>query len=119
MGWCVVSLHRCRAVVRLMKAIRVHTNGGPEVLQWDDVELPPPGVAEVRLRHTALAVNFSDVNVRRGGFYRTRPPQFPLILGNEAAGVIEALGAEVRNVRVGDRVCYVGTGGPFYENTGS
>src|SRR5262245_9848029 len=102
-----------------MKAIRIHANGGPEVLQWEDAELPAPGAGEVRIRHTAIAVNFSDVNVRRGGFSRPRRLQFPVIRGNEAAGVVEALGAEVRNIRVGDRVCYVGTGGPFYENTGA
>jgi NADPH:quinone reductase len=102
-----------------IKAIRIHQNGGPEVLQWDDVELPSPAANDVRIRHTAIAVNFSDVNVRRGGFYIARPLRFPVILGNEAAGVVEAVGEGVRNVRNGDRVCYVGSGGPFYENTGS
>jgi NADPH2:quinone reductase len=50
-----------------MKAIRIHENGGPEVLRWEEFELPPPGPGEARVRHTAIAVNFSDVNVRRGG----------------------------------------------------
>jgi NADPH2:quinone reductase len=59
------------------------------------------------------------VNVRRGGFYLARPQQFPVILGNEAAGVVESIGPGVTEVRPGDRVCYVGTGGPFYENTGA
>jgi len=102
-----------------IKAIRIHQNGGPEVLKWEDVELSPPGPGEVRIRHTAIALNFSDVNVRRGGFYIARPLRFPVILGNEAAGVVEAIGEGVTNVRNGDRVCYVGSGGPFYENTGS
>jgi NADPH:quinone reductase len=57
--------------------------------------------------------------VRRGGFYITPPSAFPLILGNEAAGVVEAVGAGVTDLHVGDRVAYVGVGGPFYENTGS
>jgi NADPH:quinone reductase len=102
-----------------MKAIRIHANGGPEVLRWEDAEIVPPGPGEVRIRHTAIAVNFSDVNVRRGGFYIADKPRFPLILGNEAAGVVAALGPGVAGVKVGDRVAYVGTGGPFYEGTGS
>jgi NADPH2:quinone reductase len=73
----------------------------------------------VRVRHTAIALNFSDVNVRRGGFYITPPSAFPLILGNEAAGVVVAAGAGVTTVKPGDRVAYVGVGGPFYEDTGS
>ena len=102
-----------------MKAIRIHKNGGPDELLWEDFELPPPGPGQVRVRHTAIAVNFSDVNVRRGGFYIAKPLQFPVILGNEAAGVVEALGPGVSGVAVGERVAYVGTGGPFYEGTGS
>jgi NADPH2:quinone reductase len=102
-----------------VKAVRIHGNGGPDVLRWEDVELPPPGMGEVRLRHTAIAFNFSDVNVRRGGFYIAEPLRFPVILGNEAAGVVTALGPGAASVRVGERVAYVGTGGPFYEATGA
>ena len=102
-----------------MKAIRIHENGGPEVLRWEDCALPPPGPGEVRLRHTAIALNFSDVNVRRGGFYIAEPLKFPVIPGNEAAGVVTALGPDVRGFEPGDRVAYVGSGGPFYEKTGS
>jgi NADPH:quinone reductase len=103
----------------IMKAIRIHENGGPEVMRWEDCELPPPGSGEVRLRHTAIALNFSDVNVRRGGFYIAEPLKFPVILGNEAAGVVTELGAGVGGVEPGDRVAYVGSGGPFYERTGA
>jgi NADPH2:quinone reductase len=88
-------------------------------MKWEDIELPPPSAGEVRVRHTALALNFSDVNVRRGGFYITPPSAFPLILGNEAAGVVSSVGAGVADIRPGDRVAYVGVGGPFYENTGA
>ena len=88
-------------------------------MKWEDIELPAPSAGEVRVRHTAIALNFSDVNVRRGGFYITPPSAFPLILGNEAAGVVAAAGAGVTDVRPGDRVAYVGVGGPFYEDTGS
>lgn len=101
------------------KAIRLHRNGGPEVLVWEDCTLPPPGPGQVRIRHKAIALNFSDINVRRGGFYIADPKAFPLILGNEGAGTVEALGAGVAGVEIGQRVAYVGSGGPFYENTGS
>jgi NADPH2:quinone reductase len=103
----------------MIKAIRIHENGGPEVLHWEEVELPPPAAGEAQVRHTAIALNFSDVNVRKGGFYLARPLQFPVILGNEAAGVVELVGAGVTGIQVGDRVGYVGSGGPFYENTGA
>ena len=102
-----------------MKAIRIHANGGPDVMRWEDCDLPAPGAGEVRIRHTAIAVNFSDVNVRRGGFYIAQPLRFPVILGNEAAGVVASVGPGVSEVRPGDRVAYVGTGGPFYEATGA
>jgi NADPH2:quinone reductase len=102
-----------------MKAIRIHANGGPEVFRLEDVELPPPAPGEARIRHSAIALNFSDVNVRRGGFYIATPLQFPVILGNEGAGVVSSVGAGVTNVKPGDRVAYIGSGGPFYENTGS
>jgi len=100
-------------------AVRIHENGGPEVLRWEPMELNPPAAGEVRVRHTAIAVNFSDVNVRRGGFYIARPLQFPVILGNEAAGIVESAGSAVTEVHAGDRVAYAGAGGPFYENTGA
>lgn len=102
-----------------MKAVRMHTNGEPDVLVWEECTLPPPATGEVRVRHTAIALNFSDINVRRGGFYIADPLAFPMILGNEAAGTVESIGAGVTNVKPGDRVAYVGSGGPFYENTGS
>jgi len=103
----------------MIKAIRIHRNGEPDELKWEDIELPAPSTGEVRVRHTAIALNFSDVNVRRGGFYITPPSAFPLILGNEAAGVVVGVGPGVTDVQLGDRVAYVGVGGPFYENTGS
>lgn len=103
----------------MIKAIRIHRNGEPDELKWEDIELPAPAAGEVQVRHTAIALNFSDVNVRRGGFYLTPPSAFPLILGNEAAGVVVAVGPGVTGAKPGDRVAYVGVGGPFYENTGS
>ncbi len=103
----------------MIKAIRIHRNGEPDELTWEDIELPAPAANEVRVRHTAIALNFSDINVRRGGFYITPPSAFPLILGNEAAGVVSPLGTGVSDIKPGDRVAYVGVGGPFYENTGA
>ncbi len=101
------------------KAIRIHANGSPNVMRWEEVDVPPPGPAQARLRHTAIGINYSDVNVRRGGFYLVRPPRFPLVLGNEAAGIVEAVGPGVSEVRPGDRVVYAGMRGEFYEDTGA
>jgi NADPH:quinone reductase len=103
----------------MTKAVRIHANGGPEVLRFEDIVLPPPAAGEVRVRHTAIGINYSDINVRRGGFYIARPHTFPLILGNEAAGVVESVGAGVVDVKPGDRVAYAGMRGEFFEETGS
>ena len=85
----------------------IETNGGPEVIGWRDVELPPPGPREVRLRHGAVGLNFIDT-YHRSGLY---PVKLPSGLGLEAAGVIEAVGDEVTDWRAGDRA---GTfGGPL------
>ncbi|MPZ57093.1 MAG: zinc-binding dehydrogenase [Rhizobiales bacterium] len=102
-----------------MKAVRIHANGDPEVLRWEVVTLPPPGAGEVRIRHTAISINFSDINVRRGGFYIAQPLQFPIILGNEAAGVVASVGPGVTDMQPGDRVVYAGMSAAFYEKTGS
>ena len=75
-----------------IKAVRIHSHGGPEVMRLEDIALPPPGPGEARLRHTAIALNFSDINVRRGGFYQKDPLPMPIILGNEAAGVVDGAG---------------------------
>jgi NADPH2:quinone reductase len=102
-----------------MKAIRIHAHGGPEVMRWEDMEIPPPAAGEARVRHTAVAVNFSDLNLRRGGFYTPEPMPMPLILGNEAAGVVEGVGEGVANVKPGDRIAYVGVNAAFYQSTGA
>jgi NADPH2:quinone reductase len=83
-------------------AIRIHRYGGPEVLQWEPVATTEPGPNEVRVRHSAIGLNFIDVYERTGLY----PVQFPAILGKEAAGVIEAVGAKVRQFAVGQRVAY-------------
>jgi NADPH2:quinone reductase len=87
-----------------MKAIRFHAIGGPQVLRWEDVELAPPGAGEVRIRHTAVALNFRDVLVRRG---QHAVAVLPSGLGTESAGVIEAVGSGVAGFAIGDRVACV------------
>ncbi len=84
-----------------MKAIRIDRNGGPEVMEWHEITLPPPGPGEVRLRHTAIGLNFIDT-YHRGGLY---PMAMPSGLGLEAAGVVEAVGEGV-TMPVGTRVGY-------------
>src|SRR5947209_20488227 len=103
----------------MLKAIRIHANGGPEVMRFEEIALAPPGAGEARVRHTAIGINYSDINVRRGGFYLARPLRFPVILGNEAAGVVESVGPGVTDVRPGDRVAYAGMRGEFFKETGA
>ena len=103
----------------MTKAIRIHQNGGPEVLRLEEVELPPPGPGQAQVRQTAIGINHSDVNVRRGGFYLKQKVVFPVTLGNEAAGVVEAVGPGVTDIKVGDRVAYAGMHGEFYDDTGA
>ena len=103
----------------MVRAVRIHSHGGPEVLRLEEIELPEPGPGEARVRHTAIGLNFSDINVRRGGFYQKEPLPMPIILGNEAAGVVSALGNGVEDVTVGDRVGYCGMGSNFFVNPGA
>jgi NADPH2:quinone reductase len=86
----------------MTKAIRIHKHGGPEVLQWEDVEVPAPGQGEARIRHTAIGLNFVDT-YQRSGLY---PQQLPMVPGGEGAGVVEAVGPGVTDIKVGDRVAY-------------
>jgi NADPH2:quinone reductase len=95
----------------MAKAIRFHKQGGPEVLQVDDCAPGDPGPGQVRIRHTAIGVNFVDT-YQRSGLY---PMQLPAIAGNEAAGVVEALGKGVKDLKVGDRVAYTGLPGSYCE----
>jgi NADPH2:quinone reductase len=101
------------------KAMRIHANGGPEQLVWEESRLPPLRDDEVRVRHSAIGINFSDINVRRGGFYPGQNPVFPMVLGNEAAGVVCEIGSAVGDFNIGDRVAYAGIRGQFYEDTGA
>jgi NADPH2:quinone reductase len=94
-----------------VKAVRIHKPGGPEALQYEDVDLPPPAPDQVRVRHTAIGVNFIDT-YHRSGLY-TLP--LPAILGSEAAGVVDALGEKVRDLKIGDRVAYCMARGSYAE----
>jgi NADPH2:quinone reductase len=94
-----------------VKAVRIHKTGGPEVLQLDDIELPPLAADQVRVRHTAIGVNFIDT-YHRSGLY-TLP--LPAGIGSEAAGVIEETGANVRTLKKGDRVAYCMVRGSYAE----
>jgi len=87
------------------KAFRFHELGGPEVLRLEDVEVGPPGPAEVRIRNLAVAVNYRDVLMRRGVH---AVKSLPSGIGLESAGVIDAVGSDVRGLSVGDRVAYAG-----------
>lgn len=89
-------------------AIRVHELGGPEQLRLDTLDLPDPGPGQVRLRHTAIGVNFIDT-YHRTGLYPL--PSLPHGIGQEGAGVVEALGEGVTELSVGDRVAYAIAGG--------
>ena len=87
----------------MAKAIRFYEIGGPEVLKLETVEVGEPGPGEARVRHTGIAVNFIDIYFRTG----TYPAQLPSGLGSDAVGVVEAIGAGVSDIAVGDRVGYL------------
>jgi NADPH2:quinone reductase len=88
----------------MAKAVRFHETGGPEVLRYETVEVGEPGPGQVRLRHEAVGLNFADTYFRTGLY----PVPLPSGMGVEAAGVVEAIGADVHNVAVGERVTYTG-----------
>jgi len=86
----------------MVKAIRIHENGPASAMRWEDVEVGDPGKGEVRLRHTAIGLNFIDT-YHRAGLYQM---PLPLTLGMEAAGVVEAVGRGVKGLKAGDRIAY-------------
>lgn len=96
-----------------VKAFRIHQTGGTEVMQWEDVEVGAPGAGQVRLRQTAVGVNFRDIYIRRGLHAASG---FPIGLGLESAGVIDAIGPGVTGLAVGQRVaCVAGPDGAYAE----
>jgi NADPH2:quinone reductase len=93
------------------KAMVVHEVGGPDKLSWDEIPEPKPGPGEARLRHTAVGLNFIDV-YHRTGLYKL---PLPFVVGQEGAGVVEAVGPDVEDVRPGERVAYAGAQGAYAE----
>jgi NADPH:quinone reductase len=94
-----------------MKAIRVNQYGGPDALSYEDLPLPEPGAGEARVKIAAAGVNFIDV-YQRSGQYKGSPP---FTLGSEGAGVVDAVGAEVSDLQVGDRVAFAMSPGAYAE----
>ena len=95
-----------------MRAIRIHHTGAPDVMRLEDIEIPPPGPGEARVRHHAIGVNYLDVYYR-SGFYP--PPPRPFTPGNEGAGEVVAVGKGVKDFKPGDRVAYASTLGSYAE----
>lgn len=85
-----------------MKAIRFHQPGGPDVMKYEDIDLAAPGKGEVRIRHTAVGLNYIDTYHRSGAY----PLPLPSGIGLEAAGVVEEVGEGVTSLKAGDRVAY-------------
>lgn len=91
-------------------AIRIHSNGGPEVMKWEAVPTPEPGPGEALIRHAAVGLNYIDVYFRTGLY---KAPSMPLVIGQEGAGTVLAVGPDVTSVKVGDRVAYAGSLGSY------
>jgi NADPH:quinone reductase len=94
-----------------MKAVRVHQYGGLEALKYDEVPVPEPGEGEARVKIEAIGVNFLDIYQRMGRYQGT----LPVTLGQEAAGTVDALGSNVTDVKLGDRVAYASVQGSYAE----
>ena len=86
----------------MTNAIRIHEHGGPEVMKWEAIEVGNPGEIELRIRHTAIGLNYIDT-YHRTGLYKI---PLPSVIGREGAGVVEAVGAGVTDIKIGDRVAY-------------
>ena len=95
-----------------MKAIRIHSYGGPEALKYEDAPVPAPGKGEALVKIAAAGVNFIDIYFRTGVFKST---QFPFTPGHEGAGAVSAVGEGVTEVKVGDRVAYAMAIGAYAE----
>jgi NADPH2:quinone reductase len=94
----------------MIKAIRIHSSGGPEVMKWEDVPRPEPGPGEALIQQAAVGLNYIDVYFRSGLY---KAPTMPLILGQEGAGTVTAVGPGVTNLTPGDRVAYAGALGGY------
>lgn len=95
----------------MVQAIRVHETGGPDVMRWEQVDVGEPGPGEVRIRHTAIGLNFIDTYFRSGLY--PSPAGLPFSPGNEGAGIVQSVGDGVAHLNPGDRVAYVGPLGAY------
>ena len=93
-------------------AIRIHRNGPPSVLKWEEIDVPGPKLDQVLVRHTAVGFNFADTYYRNGLY---KVADFPAVIGLEGAGVIEEAGKRVEGFKPGDRVAFSGGGGSYAE----
>jgi NADPH2:quinone reductase len=93
-------------------AIQVHDYGGPDVLKWEEVKVGEPGPGEVKIKQTAIGLNFIDIYLRTGLYPQ---PSFPFIPGMEGAGIVTAVGEGVRDLKAGGRVAYAGPVGAYAE----
>ena len=96
----------------MTKAIRIHQQGEPEVMRWEDIDVGTPGEGEARVRHTAVGLNFIDI-YQRSGLYPLSG--FPLVMGMEGAGVVEEVGSGVDDIAAGQRVAYTQPMGSYCE----
>jgi NADPH:quinone reductase len=94
----------------MIKAIRIHSPGGPEVMKWEDLPRPEPGPGEALMKQEAVGLNYIDVYFRTGLY---KAPTMPLIIGQEGSGTVIAVGPGVTNVKPGDRVAYAGALGGY------
>ncbi|MFG1432236.1 quinone oxidoreductase [Xanthobacter sp. V2C-8] len=96
----------------MVHGVRVHRTGGPEVLTYEEITVPPPGPGEVQIRQTAIGLNFIDVYFRTGLY---KAAALPFVPGNEGAGVVAAVGPDVNDFHEGDRVAYAMAIGAYAE----
>ncbi|WP_376957889.1 quinone oxidoreductase [Azospirillum sp. A26] len=97
----------------MVHAIRIHEHGGPEVLRWDEIEVGEPGPGQVRIRQTAVGLNYIDTYHRSGAY---KLPDLPAVIGMAGSGVVEALGPDVTTLKIGDRVGYAMSIGAYAES---
>jgi NADPH2:quinone reductase len=95
----------------MVAAVRVHQTGGPEVLTYEDIEVPAPGPGQVRVKQYASGINYIDTYFRAGAY--PSPVGLPFVAGNEGAGEVTTVGSGVTDIKVGDRIGYVSALGGY------
>jgi NADPH2:quinone reductase len=95
----------------MVAAVRVHKVGGPDVLTYEEVDVPAPGPGQIRIKQAACGINFIDTYFREGMY--ASPTGLPFVVGNEGAGVVTAVGPDVTDFKIGDKVAYVITLGGY------